>query len=248
MNDKRFSNLTVDNVFVSNQKVVTKDLYADRIILNKSTNCSSDIQSVSGTNDPGTSSCVARIDHTHEGVHSFQADSSSQLVGDIKLVSGSGISTSVIGNNITINSNQIESYARATQTTPQSVLALTKVTLSSLDSSKNITLSSSDLKASVPGTYTINFQVTFNRASTTASPNVYAQIALNNTDIYAAVTNTPFVGFSNGLKESMNITAVVPMNGTTDFVNCSVSVSASGVTISNPASPTRVSMTYSYPL
>lgn len=57
---------------------------------------------VQSTADPGVSALWSRDDHAHEGLHSIDADGAGPLVGDVTITAGPGISTTTLGNDITI--------------------------------------------------------------------------------------------------------------------------------------------------
>ena len=57
---------------------------------------------IAAVGDPGVGSQWSRADHAHEGVRSVEADGAGALDGDITITAGPGISTTTLGNDITI--------------------------------------------------------------------------------------------------------------------------------------------------
>jgi len=57
---------------------------------------------VGGTAVPGSSFKAAAQDHAHVGVHSIHADANPNLVGDVQLASGTGVTLAQAGNVITV--------------------------------------------------------------------------------------------------------------------------------------------------
>ena len=58
---------------------------------------------VASASAKGTSARVAHMDHTHEGVHSIFKTGDSQVVGDVELSPGAGITITRVGNKFTID-------------------------------------------------------------------------------------------------------------------------------------------------
>lgn len=52
---------------------------------------------------PGSSLKAAPADHVHQGVHSVHSDANANIYGDVRLVSGTGVALSQVGNDITIS-------------------------------------------------------------------------------------------------------------------------------------------------
>ncbi len=60
--------------------------------------------SIGSTNSAGSSSSLARADHTHQGLHSLAASGQPQIVGDVVLAPGSNITLSQAGQTVTVAS------------------------------------------------------------------------------------------------------------------------------------------------
>jgi len=59
---------------------------------------------IGSTNSAGSSSSLARADHTHQGLHSLAASGQPQIVGDVVLAQGSNITLSQAGQTVTVAS------------------------------------------------------------------------------------------------------------------------------------------------
>lgn len=119
------------------------------------------IQPVGPANLPGTLRAFSLADHVHQGVHSVNFQGSGQLVGDIIVNQGLGITITNVGNTVTIASDTGLGHIYVSSNIAQGVTGGTAVVFNNVNNPVNMafTAGTSTITVGNTGVYSFNYHV-----------------------------------------------------------------------------------------